>query len=465
MLFRTNNYKKMPYNPLIKRGCYISLACSIGSISIACGSLLQLQSTTERISIQRGLFLTSLGFLYFISLTDFFNKYLLETQQGIEFRKKYNLMVSDVMDITNKIVSAIQAAFSCLAGFIVCKSSCSKSFLFASHYVLEAYAWFGTAYFMYDIWSMYKVHLATIGDKLKLIKLSSMSQPSSTSSSAKLLSMATEPNMNCISNGLYDKKNHSSIMKIEALKYDYQFYEDYNGGAGDFNGTKTAQTIDFLKYMLNHPVMMIHHIFIGTFGFLVIVYIRGGGDCIYSFIYMMEFSTPFVSLRGILSILGLKDNRIYVFNGIAMLITFFICRIIMWPYVFHWYSLVINKPFMQSILELPKGCKIGILILFLPQIYWFYLMLKGAIKVFFPKSKKSIIEEHATKLQNKSKNNNLSPETPDNPIFSTIFNTNMNNTTSTTSNNSSQSNNLLNDTTDNNTTNDKRKLVQSRSLL
>lgn len=82
--------------------CYVSLACSIGSISLALGSLFQIPNTTDRISTQRGLFLTSLGFIYFISLTDFCNKYLLETKQGIKFRKKYRLMMSDVMDMTNK---------------------------------------------------------------------------------------------------------------------------------------------------------------------------------------------------------------------------------------------------------------------------------------------------------------------------------------------------------------------------
>lgn len=30
---------------------------------------------------------------------------------------------------------------------------------------------------------------------------------------------------------------------------------------------------------------------------------------------------------------------------------------------------------------LPWGCIISIMILFLPQLYWFFLMFKGAIKV------------------------------------------------------------------------------------
>lgn len=83
-------------------GCYFSLACSIGSMGLACGSLWQIPNTTDRITLQRGLFLTSLGFIYFVSLTDFCNKYLLETKRGQRFRQKYRLMISDVLEITNK---------------------------------------------------------------------------------------------------------------------------------------------------------------------------------------------------------------------------------------------------------------------------------------------------------------------------------------------------------------------------
>ena len=88
-------------NNINNRGCYFSLACSIGSISIACGSLLQLQ-LTDKISIQRGFFLTTLGFVYFVSLTDFLNKWLLDTKNGLKLRQKYRLRMNDVLDITNK---------------------------------------------------------------------------------------------------------------------------------------------------------------------------------------------------------------------------------------------------------------------------------------------------------------------------------------------------------------------------
>ncbi|XP_055906157.1 uncharacterized protein LOC129941512 [Eupeodes corollae] len=405
-----------------RRGCYLSLACSIGSISIACGSLLQIQNSTDRISLQRGLFLTSMGFIYFVSLTDFFNKYLLETPQGIKFRKKYRLMMSDVMEITNKIVSAVQAAFSCLAGFIVCKSTCSKSFVYASHFFMEAYAWFGTAYFMYDIWSMYKVHTQKISDKLKLMKLTS--NPAFTPS----------PTLSHTTNGLYDKhiaanakksfaasSNSSTTPSPTASPIDETsplFHKRHHEDEiYDYDGEPIqipeGGNWDFLKYVITHPVMMIHHVFIGTFGLLVVTYIRGGGHCIYSYMFMMEFSTPFVSLRSILSTLGMKNSRAYIANGLVMLGSFFLCRIVMWPYVFYKYSEVINSTFIDSIATLPRGCIISVLILFLPQVYWFFLMLKGALKVFLPSKSKSFpITKHK-----ESKNNNLSPMTEDSQQF------------------------------------------------
>lgn len=110
-------------------------------------------------------------------------------------------------------------------------------------------------------------------------------------------------------------------------------------------------------------------------------YIRGGGHCIYSYMFMMEFSTPFVSLRSILSTLGMKETRSYIINGLVMLFSFFVCRVLMWPYVMWRYSVEINTSFWQATIGLPIGCIIGILILFLPQIYWFFLMSKGAVKV------------------------------------------------------------------------------------
>lgn len=274
----------------------------------------------QHVPINRGLVIFISGLVFFPSLYLAINTVFLHTHSGRRIIKTYKLSYSDIFDISNKNVSAVQALFCCITGVTAACYSCSRDVLKTSHYISEAYAWFGAAYFFYDIWSMYKVYIAEIG--------------------------------NVQMNG--DAKGNKAVS---------EFYQ-------------------WMKYLRNNFVIVGHHLFIGGFGFLFITYLRGGlGDCFFGFVYLMEASTPFVSLRGILSKIGLKDTPIYVVNGLMMLTVFFICRIAMFPYVIYMYSMSVNLDFISAVHTLPRGCKISITILLLPQLYWFYLMVKGATKV------------------------------------------------------------------------------------
>lgn len=83
------------------KGCLFSLLYSLGSFSLACGSLWEL-NPADRITMQKGALLISLGFVYFVALTEFLNKLILRTSFGLNFVKRYRLRISDVLDITNK---------------------------------------------------------------------------------------------------------------------------------------------------------------------------------------------------------------------------------------------------------------------------------------------------------------------------------------------------------------------------
>lgn len=176
-----------------------------------------------------------------------------------------------------RIVSAIQATFSFLVGLIVCKSTCSKTFVYASHCLMEGYGWFGTAYFMYDIWSMYKVHTQKIADKLKLMKLTSSA------------SFTPKPLNGQSNGGLYDKHIartfNANGQRLVALEDNWnenniedddemQHLRHHEDEIYDYDG-ETVQIPEngkwgLLKYVFTHPVMMIHHIFVGTVGLLVV---------------------------------------------------------------------------------------------------------------------------------------------------------------------------------------------------
>jgi hypothetical protein len=69
----------------------------------------------------------------------------------------------------------------------------------------------------------------------------------------------------------------------------------------------------------------------------------GGGDCLVAAGFLLEASTPFVSLRKILAILGLQKSNWYIINGLIMTLVFFACRVIFFPVVYYLYSVEHGK--------------------------------------------------------------------------------------------------------------------------
>lgn len=250
----------------------------------------------------------------------------------------------------SRLISALQAALSCLFGFLICAHSCRRNFLTTSHIFSEAYAFFGSSYFIYDIWSMFVVYVTKIYDNLKMKNIN-----------------WTEKD----ENENVDLVNMIPSLDNEELKIFTPF---------TIGNQKIPCFIDFIK---RTKLMIFHHMFIGSYGLVVISSWRGGlGDCIFSFMYIMELSTPFVSFRAILSILKMKRSKFYVINGILLILTFFCFRIAMLPLLMYKYSAVVSLSMYEAIMKLPILCQVSILALFIPQFYWFYLILtKAAVKV------------------------------------------------------------------------------------
>lgn len=146
----------------------------------------------------------------------------------------------------------------------------------------------------------------------------------------------------------------------------------------------------FLSYLPKESLMIFHHLFIGIWGFLVVVHLRRGlGDCVFSFYYLMEFSTPFVNLRAIFSMMGMKDTKVYLYNALIMFFSFFIVRVLLVPFIMLHYSNIINQSVYRAFVLLPLHCRLSILAIYLPQLYWFYIMAKGAYGLMNKQAKKS----------------------------------------------------------------------------
>lgn len=113
----------------------------------------------------------------------------------------------------------------------------------------EAYAWFGAAYFFYDIWSMYKVHI-------------------------------NMPNMSMTKNELAKGKGLPKNNQDETIQHDQINETEKNGASilelqnsSNFKNINSSidVVISFLSYCKDQPIIVMHHLFIGGFGFLVIV--------------------------------------------------------------------------------------------------------------------------------------------------------------------------------------------------
>ncbi|CAL8147255.1 unnamed protein product [Orchesella dallaii] len=100
--------------------------------------------------------------LFFSGLTFFTGLFIIQlrfwfkTKLGKELTVRYDLSRKDCADISNKIVSAIQAVMSSVAGFMMCYS-CYHALVHCSDPVTLNYACFGSGYFIYDIVSMFYV--------------------------------------------------------------------------------------------------------------------------------------------------------------------------------------------------------------------------------------------------------------------------------------------------------------------
>lgn len=96
-----------------------------------------------------------------------------------------------------------------------------------------------------------------------------------------------------------------------------------------------------------------------------------------------EVSTPFVNFRWSLAASNKKETRIYFYNGLMLVFTFFFSRILMLPYV---YLRLLGPSDSEGMhrLGFRKIILVGPAIVDVLNIFWFYRIVKGIIKHFKP---------------------------------------------------------------------------------
>uniref|UniRef100_A0A3Q3SNP4 TLC domain containing 3Ba n=1 Tax=Mastacembelus armatus TaxID=205130 RepID=A0A3Q3SNP4_9TELE len=132
-------------------------------------------------------------------------------------------------------------------------------------------------------------------------------------------------------------------------------------------------------YLRQELLMVLHHIFMVAFCFPASLFWRQGkGDYFQGILFLAEFSTPFVSLGKVL----IQHTLLHKVNGVLMLLTFFGCRVLLFPYLYYAYSRYASIPVYAVPLVAPWQCNLGAALLWPLQLYWFTLICRGALRLF-----------------------------------------------------------------------------------
>ncbi|KAB0401937.1 hypothetical protein E2I00_019351 [Balaenoptera physalus] len=77
-----------------------------------------------------------------------------------------------------------------------------------------------------------------------------------------------------------------------------------------------------------------------------------------------------------------QHTLLYKVNGILTLTTFFLCRILLFPFMYWSYGQQQGLSLLQVPFHIPFYCNVANAFLIAPQIYWFSLLCKKAARLF-----------------------------------------------------------------------------------
>ncbi|XP_063077386.1 ceramide synthase-like [Engraulis encrasicolus] len=151
----------------------------------------------------------------------------------------------------------------------------------------------------------------------------------------------------------------------------------------EVKGHQTTPLRSLIGYLQREFLMVAHHLAMVLICFPVSVFMREGkGDYFQGVMFLAELSTPSVCLQKILIQYNQQQSVLYKVNGVVMLGTFFCCRVLLFPYLYYAYSRYAGIPLYMVPLSVSWQCNAGAFLLMAPQVYWFGLICRGALRLY-----------------------------------------------------------------------------------
>ncbi|XP_036418851.1 ceramide synthase [Colossoma macropomum] len=161
------------------------------------------------------------------------------------------------------------------------------------------------------------------------------------------------------------------------LSHYYRFrvkgHEDYKG--------HSLRTVN--SFVRKEFLLVLHHIALLTILLPITLFFRKDqGDYFIGCLFLTELSTPFVSLGKILIQLGMQDCWLHKVNGGMVLLSFFLCRIVLFPYMYWVYGAHYGIPVYSVPFHIPLSANLGNLCILAPQVYWFVLLCRKGYRLY-----------------------------------------------------------------------------------
>ncbi|XP_030632907.1 TLC domain-containing protein 3A [Chanos chanos] len=167
--------------------------------------------------------------------------------------------------------------------------------------------------------------------------------------------------------------------------YVNQYYKEKAKGIAIYNERYFSR---IKRLLLKDILIVIHHVALLTIFMPVVLFFRRGlGDFFIGCFFTTELSTPFLNLGKTLIQLGLEDSKLHKINGLMVLLSFFTCRILLFPFMYWVYGCSYNIPILSVPYHIPLHCNIGNICLLAPQVYWFSLLCRKACRLYSRQNK------------------------------------------------------------------------------
>ncbi|PNW79524.1 hypothetical protein CHLRE_08g358531v5 [Chlamydomonas reinhardtii] len=149
-------------------------------------------------------------------------------------------------------------------------------------------------------------------------------------------------------------------------------------------GFFAMELLPTLKYWMGGSAMVLHHI--GSLTCVAVAAAAGDGHALTLWMLSTEFTTPFIAARYMLDKAGLKSHPIYVVNGLLIVASWTVARMATFlPFFKTAWDVRAQVPLMNplsQVLLLVFPATLAVL-----NTWWYYKIVKGALKVLGPKKK------------------------------------------------------------------------------